>query len=814
MNLVWRMPIGSASVAQAKAFGLDASASSRQTFEDGILTGYMRYANSLGIEGMRSVDPSVSNEFHEKYPGKYFQKTWLDLPPHWVMHPDHPMFEEYIRTQMRLTNEREGVAHGWGTGWFAEQILRHEDGTQMKGEEQAQVIQRLAGAISKAILKEDPQAYGVMGDSTFISGPQWDAESARAFFKAFDPRFKVMVYGVYHEWNAGGRPPSYKQYDYYYGARWAFGVLHSMAGNTWLHGDLAGLIRQLRQDVWGNPKGKNCVGLFILPEVVHYNTLYFELAADLQWDPTRVALGEFLDDYCLRRYGSEGARAMRKAFDHLLASSYGTQRRDEPAYCGRPMSVYDKFDLQNPFAYIDVGRIRTQEALIPELEDALRAALTVPAGVQENPLYLKDLVDIARHVVALLYNQYYLRAAAAYGRRDRADFAANGQKMKELLALQERLLHSNPWFWMQRTIDMAARLPIFGGKQGAPRAVRAKHMWISDQGKTSIHLLDYYRQDLYELVRDYYSVRVARFLQVLGSHLGDLSPEATEKELKAAYEEVENTYLEHGGPAPEPPQETPVEAARAVLAALPRYWPVASLRMAEEKSVRWSFDDAEGRQVEAATGGNRLSLVGEQTWRPEGLAGGCLDLAPGRAAVLADMDQKGLDVKYDLTLEAWVHLRDLPPPGQSYPLIYKSRGSGDQRAYGLAVRTGRQGHSAVQFFVSNDGTANTWPYRGGGIVGVQSRVPPPVGTWFHLAAVFRSGQDLTIYLDGKSVGVLQSVGTGNVPPSIHDSPAAFMVGARDDGHGEPQAHCNALIDEVRVSNFARYTGPFEPKRPQ
>lgn len=37
-------------------------------------------------------------------------------------------------------------------------------------------------------------------------------------------------------------------------------------------------------------------------------------------------------------------------------------------------------------------------------------------------------------------------------------------------------------------------------------------------------------------------------------------------ELKAAYEEVEDTYLEQGGPPPQPSGETPVEAAQAILA--------------------------------------------------------------------------------------------------------------------------------------------------------------------------------------------------------------------------------------------------------
>ena len=120
-----------------------------------------------------------------------------------------------------------------------------------------------------------------------------------------------------------------------------------MAGNTWMHGDMPKLIRQLRDDVWANPRGRNCRGLFIVPEVVHYNTVYFELAADLQWNPTRVTLEGFLDDYCLRRYGADGAPAMRKALDHLVASVYRTKVVGPPAYTRRPISYYDKINPKN-----------------------------------------------------------------------------------------------------------------------------------------------------------------------------------------------------------------------------------------------------------------------------------------------------------------------------------------------------------------------------------------------------------------------------------------------------------------------------------
>lgn len=813
MNLVWRMPASTGDVAFKEAFGLPAQASSREVYEGGMVSAWLQYANSLGIEGTRGVGWSVSDEFHDKYPGPYFKRSWLDYPSKWEMDPEHPMWDEYLQTRMRVTNEQQGIGHGWGLSFYAENILRHADDTQMSREEQAEMLQRLARAASETIVEYDPEAYGLMGDSTFISGPQWSAQSAQAFFNSFDPRFEMTVYGIYHDWSD---PPTYERYDYFYGAPWAFGFLHSMAGNTWLRGDLPGIIRQLREDVWDNPAGVKCRGFFIVPEVVYWNTVAFELAADLQWDPREVQLDAFLDDYCLRRYGPEGAPAMREAFNHLVAGVYSASREHqaEPAYDRRPMSAYDKFDAENPFNQISVGRIKAQAQFIPDLQAALQATLNAPASAYDSPLYQKDLVEITRHLVALLYNQHYLRLAAAWSRWDRADFEANAQKMRELMDLQVRLLHTNSWFWLQPTIDKAARTPIFGGEKGAGRAVRSKHMYVTDGGFSSIHLLDYYRMDLYELVRDYYSVRVERFLDLLSQEMqsGEPAPIPVEA-MKAAYWEIEETYYEQGGLPPEPSPETTVEAVRAILAASDNYWPAPPLNLAAPESVAWSFNALPGDTLEADTGGNGLHLVGNGTWSGESLAGGGLELGAGRAAVLPDDEQTGLDVKYDLTLEAWVYLRDLPPAGQSYPLITKSRGSGDMRAYGMSVQTDKEGHSLVQFYISNDGTAHTWPYRGGGIKGVHSRVPPPVGEWFHLAAVFQSDEELAIYLNGEKIGSVEGVGDGNVPPSIYDSPAVFMLGAYDNGHGEPASYANARLDEVRVSNFARYTERFQAERP-
>ena len=81
-----------------------------------------------------------------------------------------------------------------------------------------------------------------------------------------------------------------------------------------------------------------------------------------------------------------------------------------------------------------------------------------------------------------------------------------------------------------------------------------------------------------------------------------------------------------------------------------------------------------------------------------------------------------------------------------------------------------------------------------------------INRWHHIAGVF-DGAELRLYLDGRQIGATPAAGvrTTNELP--------LMIGADPNGRGLPQSVFDGLIDEVRISTTARYSGEsFVPPR--
>lgn len=140
----------------------------------------------------------------------------------------------------------------------------------------------------------------------------------------------------------------------------------------------------------------------------------------------------------------------------------------------------------------------------------------------------------------------------------------------------------------------------------------------------------------------------------------------------------------------------------------------------------------------------------------------------------------------NFTLEAWVRFNNATT--SSGVLFHQWAGAGN-RAFYLQFQPGS---NVVGFQYTTDGTTaisltfNAWD--------------PSVDTWYHVAVV-RNGSDLTLFIDGVGNGV-SNISTN----SIFDSTADFCIS----GIPAIAEGFDGWIDEIRVSNTARYTGSFTP----
>jgi hypothetical protein len=136
----------------------------------------------------------------------------------------------------------------------------------------------------------------------------------------------------------------------------------------------------------------------------------------------------------------------------------------------------------------------------------------------------------------------------------------------------------------------------------------------------------------------------------------------------------------------------------------------------------------------------------------------------------------------DFTVEFWAWIPSLPSAEQPVCATITTGGSG------LLIGLGGGGNvNKMQFAIGNLSVGNPT---------VVDSSTFPVTTWTHIAAVRRSGT-IYLYKNGTSVGTPTSAsGTLNQP--------TITIGAWPGG----SAVFNGYIDDLRISNFARYTANF------
>lgn len=157
----------------------------------------------------------------------------------------------------------------------------------------------------------------------------------------------------------------------------------------------------------------------------------------------------------------------------------------------------------------------------------------------------------------------------------------------------------------------------------------------------------------------------------------------------------------------------------------------------------------------------------------------------GRRAVIA-VESEQIDLPDGpLTLECWFNGHDL-------------RGR-----RGLVAKTE---NSEFGFFVS-DGIPEFDVFLSGRYAAAradEALLKP--GRWHHIAGVF-DGVQTRLYLDGTLIKAVERGGARRT------NNFALMIGADVDGNGNPTSHFDGLIDAVRLSKVARYSGEsFAPHR--
>lgn len=163
----------------------------------------------------------------------------------------------------------------------------------------------------------------------------------------------------------------------------------------------------------------------------------------------------------------------------------------------------------------------------------------------------------------------------------------------------------------------------------------------------------------------------------------------------------------------------------------------------------------------------------------------CIDLEHGSGQYLTASDSASLSLTSDFTIELWINPESSGTPDNS-PLISKNDGSGNQRAYTLTYTPA----GSITVSLSSDGSSATEIERtiAGGFT---------VGSWQHLAVVYTASiGKVEVFKNGVSTG-----SDSSFPTSVFNSTATFAVG--NNSLGSSSRRFDGLIDDIRIWNVVK-----------
>lgn len=140
----------------------------------------------------------------------------------------------------------------------------------------------------------------------------------------------------------------------------------------------------------------------------------------------------------------------------------------------------------------------------------------------------------------------------------------------------------------------------------------------------------------------------------------------------------------------------------------------------------------------------------------------------------------------DFTIDMWVRFNNVA--AANHGLISYLTSAFVNRAFVWYVTGGAN----LTFEYSTNGTTP---------IAVNRAWSPANNVWYHIA-VSRSGANLRMFVDGVQLGATYNIGTD----VIFNSPETFNIG----GKSAVVEGINGWMDEIRVSNIARYTSNFTP----
>lgn len=478
--------------------------------------------------GMTPILPAfggyVPKAFAQKNPKAriYRMRPWEGFHETYWLDPADPLFARIAGRFLALYTQIYGAGTYYLADSFNEMLppinadgadardAAYGDGTANTSATKTKVevdpalkAQRLAAygkAIYDSIRQARPDAVWVMQGWLFGADSHfWDPAAISAYLSKV-PDDKLMILDIGND----RYPAVWKNAKAFGGKPWIYGYVHNYGGSNPIYGDLD----YYRQDIPGiaaNPDKGKLAGFGMFPEGLHNNSIVYEAVYDLAWGAGQESTAAWLSTYARSRYGKTTPQ-LDAAMTLLAQGAYST-RYWSPRWWKSKAGAYLFF--KRPTASVADFPVHPGDRA--KLDAAVRALTAQASAYADQPLFVLDLVDAARHLASLEIDGQLQAAVAAYRR---GDIAAGDRARVEIeaLALQlDALLGVQPETLATWIDDAKA----YGDTpaDAAAYVANAKAQVTVWGGEGNLN--DYASKAWQGLYRDFYLPRWSRFLDAL-----------------------------------------------------------------------------------------------------------------------------------------------------------------------------------------------------------------------------------------------------------------------------------------------------------
>lgn len=407
--------------------------------------------------GMKPVLPAFSGYVPESWAKAhprarvYRMREWEGFAGTYWLDPSDPEFARLARRFIALYTAAYGPGQYYLADAFNEMVPPiADDGTDLRGaaygDATANTAATRAAALPRAVRDARLAAYGerlyrsiadaapgatwVMQGWLFGADKAFWTPDAIAAFLSQVPDDRMLILDIGND----RYPGTWQQTGGFDGKRWVYGYVHNYGGSNPVYGDPA-FYRADLSAVLTHPARGNLAGFGMFPEGLHNNSLVYAYAYDLAWgdvspDGTALPLRAWLGSYTRGRYGRT-SRALVGAWEKIIAGAYAT-RYWTPRWWQERAGAYLFFKSPT----VAGADYPPAPGDMVALREGLDELLALAPGIEGEPLYRHDLIELARHYASLRLDQRLAAAVAAY--RD-GDIAGGDRAARDVGSLATRV---------------------------------------------------------------------------------------------------------------------------------------------------------------------------------------------------------------------------------------------------------------------------------------------------------------------------------------------------------------------------------------